>query len=87
MSFGESVFSAGFIHKTDKGDIFVKGNYGIPPRKQREKILEDYRRLSTEANPEGLPCGASRPTCRLGSLWVPPISHRFESQFLTAIEI
>ena len=62
MSFGESVFSAGFIQKTVKGDLFFKGNYGIPPRKQRGKVLEDSRRLSTKANPEGLPCGASRPT-------------------------
>ena len=61
MSFGESVFSAGFIHKTVKGDIFVKGNYGIPPHKQRGKILEDTRRLSNEADPEGLPCGADQP--------------------------
>ena len=55
------MFSAGFIEKTVKGDLFVKGNYGIPPHKQRGKILEDSRRLSTEADPEGLPCGAGRP--------------------------
>ena len=61
MSFGEPVFSAGFIQKTVKGDLFVKGNYGIPPRKQCWKILEDSRRLSTKANPEGLPCGVGRP--------------------------
>ena len=60
MSFGECVFSAGFIQKTVKGDLFVKGNYGIPPCKQRGKILEDSKRLSTEAYPEGLQCGASR---------------------------
>ena len=61
MSFGESMFSAGFIQKTVKEDLFVKGNYGIPPRKQCGKILEDSRRLFTEADPEGLPCGAARP--------------------------
>ena len=61
MSFGESVFSAGFIHKTIKGDLFVKGNYGILLRKQRGKILEDSRSLSTEADPEGLPYGAGQP--------------------------
>ena len=61
MSFDESVFSVGFIQKTVKGDLFVKGNYGIPPRKQRGKILEDSRRLSTEVDPEGLPCGAGWP--------------------------
>jgi hypothetical protein len=52
------MFSAGFIQKTIKEDLFVKGNYGIPPRKQCGKILEDSRRLSTEADLEGLPCGA-----------------------------
>jgi len=61
MSFGESMFSAGFIQKTIKGDLFVKGNYGIPPHKQRGKILEDSRRVFTEVDPEGVPCGASRP--------------------------
>ena len=58
MSFGESVLSAGFIQKTVKGDLFIKGNYGTPPRKQRGKILEDSRRLSIEEDPEGLPCVA-----------------------------
>ena len=51
----------GFNQKTTKEDLFVKGNYGILPCKQCGKILEDSRRLSTEADPEGLPCGADRP--------------------------
>jgi hypothetical protein len=66
MSLGESVFSAGFIQKTVKGDLFVKGNYRIPPRKQRGKILEDSRRLSTEADPKDLPCGVGRPHLQAG---------------------
>ena len=49
------MFSAGFIQKATKGDLFIKGNYRISPRKQRGKILEDSRRLSTEADPKGLP--------------------------------
>ena len=57
MSFGESVFLAGFNQKTIKEDLFVKGNYKIPSRIQCGKILEDFRRLSTEADLEGLPCG------------------------------
>ena len=61
MSFGESMFLVGFIQKIIKGDLFIKGNYRIPPRKQRMKILEDSRKLSTEADPEGLPCGAGQP--------------------------
>jgi hypothetical protein len=47
MSFGESMFSAGFIQKTIKEDLIIKGNNGIPLRKQRGKTLEDSRRLST----------------------------------------
>ena len=55
------MFSAEFIQKTVKGDLFIKGNYGIPSRKRRGKILEDSRRLSTKADPEGLPCGDDQP--------------------------
>ena len=61
MSFGKSMFSAGFIQKTVKGDLFVKENNGIPPHKQRGKILEDFSRISTKADPEGLPCGVDQP--------------------------
>ena len=52
MSFSESVFSTGFNKKTAKEDLFVKRNHGIPPRNQLGKILEDSRRLSTEAGHE-----------------------------------
>jgi hypothetical protein len=52
MSFGESVFSAGFIQKTVKENLIVKGNNGIPPRKQHGKTLEDSRRCSTEDDHE-----------------------------------
>jgi hypothetical protein len=31
MSFGESVFLAGFNQKTTEEDLFVKGNYGNLP--------------------------------------------------------
>jgi len=77
------VFSAGLIHKTIKGDLFLEGNYGIPPRKQRGKILEDSRRLSTKADPKGCHVGLAGPTCRPAGLWVPPFSLRFESWFST----
>ena len=77
MSFGESVFLARFIQKTIKGDLFVKGNYRIPLRKQRGKILEDSRRHSTEVDPEGLPCGAGRPHLQadrpVGPISQPPL--------------
>ena len=38
MSFDESVFLAGINHKTVKGDLFVKGNHGIPPWDQHGKV-------------------------------------------------
>ena len=68
MSFGESVFSAGFNQKTVKEDLFVKGNPGIPPCKQCGKTLEDSRRRITEAGQVSLTCGAARP------MWVLPIT-------------
>ena len=75
MSFGESVFSAGFIQKTVKEDLFVKGNYGIPPCNQRGKTLEDSRRRITEAGHMSLKCGATWPNPEATKpLWVPPIS-------------
>ena len=67
MSFGESVFPTGFNQKTIKGDLFVKGNHGIPPWDQRGKVLEDSRRLSTKARLDPLTCGATWP------LWAPPV--------------
>jgi hypothetical protein len=42
MSFGESLFLVGFIQKTIKGDLFIRGNYKIPPHKT---AWEDSRRL------------------------------------------
>ena len=57
MSFGESVFSAGFIQKTAKEDLIVKGNYRIPPWHQRGKDLEDTRRHHTAAQAERSPDG------------------------------
>ena len=61
MSFGEFVFSVGFIQKDDKEDLFLKGNHGIPPRKQCRKTLEHSRRQPTEAESERLTSGASQP--------------------------
>ena len=82
MSFGESVFLAGFIEKTIKGDLFVKRNYKIPPCKQRGKILEESRRLSTEADPEGLPCGAGWPPLQGARPLGPPVSLRVAMSIL-----
>jgi hypothetical protein len=60
-NFGKSVFSVGFIQKTVKEDLIIKGNNEIPPRKQHGKTLEDSRRLSTEDDYERLKYGAGRP--------------------------
>jgi hypothetical protein len=81
MSFGEFVFLAGFNQKIAKEDLFVKGNHRIPSRKQREKILEDSRRLSTKADPEPLTSGVGRPHLQvdqpMGPLCHPPLLCRF----------
>jgi hypothetical protein len=41
MSFGESVISTGYIQKTIKGDLHVRGNHRIPPSELRGKTLGD----------------------------------------------
>ena len=57
-----SVFPARYNQKTAKEDLFVKGNYRIPPRNRRGKTLENSRRRITEAEPVSLTCGAGSPT-------------------------
>ena len=61
MSFGESVLLAGFNQKIAKEDLFIKGNHGIPSRKQRGNTLEYSRRQITEVGPKPLISGASWP--------------------------
>jgi hypothetical protein len=61
MSFGEYVFLAGFNQKATKRDLFVKGNYGIPPRNQGGKVPKDSRRYSIEAEAKPLPGRVGRP--------------------------
>ena len=58
MSFGESVFSAGF---TVKVDLHVRFNYGYPQRNRHQKTLEDSGGLHTEVKGETPPGGAGRP--------------------------
>ena len=48
-SFGESVFSAGFIQKTIKVDLHVRFNYAYPQRNGHQKVPEDLRGLHVEA--------------------------------------
>ena len=67
MSFGKSVFPAGFNQKTAKEDIIVKGKYGVPPWYLHGKTLEGSRSHITKVKPEWLTCGAAQPTIRLPS--------------------
>ena len=60
MSFGESIFSVGFIQKIIKGDQNVKLNRTYPSHKQLQKVLEDTRSHATEADIEGMIGGAGR---------------------------
>ena len=62
MSFGESVFSAGFNEKTVKGDLHVKGKIRIPTRNQLQKVPEESGGLHAKVEAERLPSGATRPT-------------------------
>jgi hypothetical protein len=82
MSFGESVFPAGFNQKTTKGDILVKRNYGLPPRKLRGKVPENSKRLSTERDHMSLTCGAARPHCQDAQPLVGPIVSLFATLVL-----
>jgi len=66
MSFGESVFSAEFIQKTVKVDLFVKANHVYPQPKLLGKDLEHTRRQSIKADLEWLTCGAGRPHLQAG---------------------
>ena len=61
MSFGESVFSAGFIQKTIKLDLHVIFNCTYLQRNGHQKTLEDLGGLHTEAEGETLPGGAGQP--------------------------
>jgi len=54
-SFDELLFSAGFIEKTTKGDLFVKRNGGNPRRKIHENTLEGKRRQTTTHGPKRSP--------------------------------
>jgi hypothetical protein len=69
MSFGESMFSAGFIQKTVKVDPNVRFNRNYLRQKQLQKVPEDIRRQTTEEDCERQPAPpagrrAPRPTCQ-----------------------
>ena len=64
MSFGESVFPAGFNQKTSKEDLIVKGKHGIPPWYVCGKTLEGSRSHVIEVDDQRMTCGAARPHCQ-----------------------
>jgi hypothetical protein len=68
MTFGESVFPAGFNQKAAKEHLFIKGNHRIPPHNQRGKTLEDSWRYSTKVEAMSLTCvgclALMGPTCQ-----------------------
>ena len=61
MSFGESVFSVGFIQKTVKVGLDVRLNRAYPQRKQPQKVPEGLRELHNETEGEALLGGAGQP--------------------------
>ena len=61
MSFGESMFSAGFIQKSIKVDPTVRFNHAYSQRKQLQKVPEDTRGQPIEEDRERMPDGASWP--------------------------
>ena len=61
MSFGEFVFSAGFIQKTIKVDLHVRFIRAYPQRNGHQKVPEDSRGIHTKAEGERLPSWATQP--------------------------
>ena len=61
MSFGEYVFSAGFIQKTIKEDLFIKANHVYSQWYLHGNTLKGTRRQTTEEDRKGMTCGADRP--------------------------
>jgi hypothetical protein len=70
MSFGESIFYAGFIQKITKEDLNIKRARGIILPRIHGKVIEDTRGLHTEGGDQTLLGGVGRPTpVLLGLLW------------------
>jgi len=61
MSFGESMFSAGFNQKTAKEDLIVKGKYGVPSCYLHGKTLDGSKSHVTKAEGHPLIGGAVQP--------------------------
>jgi hypothetical protein len=76
MSFGEFVFSTGFIQKIIKVDLDVRFNCVYLQRNRHQKTLEDSRGLHTEVEGKTPPGGADWPYLQVGRPMGPPISLR-----------
>ena len=74
MSFGESIFSVGFIQKAIKADLHVRINHTYLPRNGHQKVPEDSRGHHTEAGAKWLPCGAALPHLQAARPLGPPAS-------------
>ena len=66
MSFGESMFSAGFIKETIKVDLYVRINHAYPRHKQHKKDLEDTRGHHTTVEGERQPGGTGQSHLHVG---------------------
>jgi hypothetical protein len=84
MSFGKSVFLAGFIQKTVQVDLIARINHVYPWQKQLQKTLEDTRRQPSMTDPKRMISGAGWPHLQVGLL-VPPVMLRFDVGSSTAI--
>ena len=67
MSFGESVFSVGFIQKTIKVDLHVRFNYAYQQQNGHQKVPKDSRGLHTEAEGRWLWAPYQPPSRYIGS--------------------
>jgi hypothetical protein len=61
MSFGEYIFSTGFIQKITKDDLNIKRDRGIISSRIHRKVLEDTRGLHIEGGDQTLLGGAGQP--------------------------
>ena len=66
MSFGEYVFSAGFIQKNVKVDLHVRFNRAYPQRNGHQKTLEDSKGLHANAERQRLPGASDQPHLQVG---------------------
>ena len=73
MSFGEFLFSAGFILKTIKVDLDVRLNRAYPQRERPQKVPEDSRGHHTKAEGEVSPGGGGQVGRSLGPTSQPPV--------------